>query len=187
MKIFAETFQSCFKDGLNGTFDYKMIPSAIILVSMLFAILLSLPIDSIVTPVSLSYETTVGCICVTLSLIISYIRPCKSLIMNMSLSFHTTLCGLLGILLGLWKQNFLVSTEAIAIGLAILPVFPHTVIMVWAALNIISQVRSTGLCSLHNFKRISFTMKMLEKNHEYEDITQYGSTVYIGIAMVYYH
>ena len=36
MKIFAEAFQSCFKDGLDGTIDFRMIPSAIVLISVLF-------------------------------------------------------------------------------------------------------------------------------------------------------
>ena len=176
MKIFAETFQSCFKDGLDGTIDYRMIPSAIILISILFAIVLSLPNKSMVLSPSQNYVTAVGCICVILSLIISYLQPCKSLIMNMSLSFHTTFMGLLGILLGLWEQNFLVSIEAVAIGLAILPLIAHTVIMMWAGYNIIISVQSRELCNVHIFKRIIFTLKAFMKgSNEYEEIGAGGN------------
>ena len=171
LKIFAETFQSCFKDGLDGTTDYRMIPSAIILFSMLLFIMPSLVRGCIYSMAGISYETITGCTCVVLSLIISYLRPCKSLIMNMSLSFHTTLMGLSGILLGLWKQNFLVSTEAIAIGFAILLLLPHATIMMWAVYNIVSRIQSRNLCTLHNFKRIHFTLKIFRKNcHQYEEI-----------------
>ena len=106
VKIFAETFQSCFKDGLDGTFDYRMIPGAIIFISILFAVLLYVPRSFIASPTTLSDDTMIGCICVTLSLIISYLRPCNSLIMNMSLSFHITVLGLIGILLGLLKKKY---------------------------------------------------------------------------------
>ena len=171
VKIFAETFHSCFKDGLDGTTDYRMIPSAIILLSMLVFIMPSLVHGCIYSLANISYATLIGCTCVVLSLIISYLRPCKSLIMNMSLSFHTTVMGLSGILLGLWKQNFLISTEAVAIGLTILLLLPHAAIMMWAAYNIVSQMQSQNLCNLHNLKIKYFTLKLFRKNcHQYEEV-----------------
>ena len=126
-----------------------MIPSAIVLISVLF-----LGIDVGFSMGPHGYTTTIGCICVFLSLVISYLRPCKSLIMNMSLSFHFTLLGLLGILLNIWKQNFLVSTEAVAIAFAILPFIPHTMIMMWAVYNIMGQIGSQVF-----FKCISIVQK----------------------------
>ena len=155
VKIFAETFQSCFKDGLDGTFDYRIIPGSMILISILCAIVLPLPSNSIVFSMS---------------------ELCKSLIMNMSLSFHTTLMGLLGILLGLWEQNFLVNTEAVAIGFAILPLIAHTVIMMWAGYNIIISVQSRELCNVHIFKRIILTlMAFVKGSNEYEEIGAGGN------------
>ena len=176
MKSFAETFHSCFKDGLDGTIDYRMIPIAIIFISILFAIVLSLPSSSMRLSISLNCANTVGCICVILSPVISYLRPCKSLIMNMSLSFHATLLGLLGILLGLWEQNFLVSTEGVAVIFVILPLVAHTVIILWTGYNIIISVQSGELCNLHIFKRIFFTLKAFMKgSNEYEEIGAGGN------------
>ena len=167
VKIFAETFQSCFKDGLDGTIDFRMIPGAIVLISVLF-----LGNDSVFSMGPHGFTTTIGCICVFLSLVISYLRPCKSLIMNMSLSFHTTLMGLLGILLSIWEQNFLVSTEAVAIAFAILPFIPHTMIMMWAVYNIMSQIGSQVF-----FKCISIVQKRFRgKNNEYEEIDAGGNS-----------
>ena len=159
VKIFAETVQSCFKDGLDGTFDYRIVPGAIILVSLLFAVLLYVPHCFIASRITLSYETMVGCICVTLSFIISYLRPCNSLIMNMSLSFHISVLGLIGILLSLFRENFFVSTEAVANGLSILSIFPHTVIFTWAAYKIICQIQSRDMFNLLKFKRTCFILK----------------------------
>ena len=177
VKFFAETFQSCFKDGLDGTIDYRMIPSAIILISVLLIIILPLLSDSTFSMGPHAYSTTIGCICVIVSLIISYLRPCKSLIMNMSLSFHATLLGLVGILLGLWEQNFLVSTEAVAIGFAILPFIPHIMIMMLAVYKIICRVQSRDLCNLHNFKRTCFMLKnFMKRNQEYEEIGAGGNS-----------
>ena len=179
-KIFAESFQSCFKDGLDGTFDYRMIPSAIILISVLFATLLSYV--PIALPISLgdldgNNNIIVRFFCVSLSLIISFLQPCKSFIMNRSLSFHTTLLGFLGILLGMWIENVILNTKAVAIAFAILPVFPHTVIMMWGTYKIICRVESRGLPNLHNFKRICFMLKNFMKgNNKYEEIGAGGNS-----------
>ena len=58
VKIFAETFQSSFKDGLNRTVDYRMIPSAIILISVIFTIILPLVNDSLFSIGPHAYATT---------------------------------------------------------------------------------------------------------------------------------
>ena len=160
-----ETFQSCFKDGLDGTIDYRMIPSAIILISVIFIIILPLVSDSAFSMEAHAYSTTVGCISVILSPVISYLRPCKSLIMNMSLSFHATLLGLLGNLLSLWEQNFLVSTEGVAVGFVILPLVAHTVIMMLAGYNIIISVQSRELCNLHILKE-SFHSEVIHERKQ---------------------
>ena len=95
--------------------------------------------------------------------------------MKMSLSFHTALVGLLGILLGLWKQNFLVSTEAVAIALVILPLVPHIMITLWAVYNIIKQIQSLDLCNCHHFKKICFMLKCFrKKSHTYDEIDAGG-------------
>ena len=91
----------------------------------------------------------------------------------MSLSFHFTLLGLLGILLSIWEQNFLVSTEAVAIALAILPFIPHTMIMMWAVYNIMSQIGSQVF-----FKCISIVQKQFRgKNDEYKEIDAGGNSI----------
>ena len=160
VKIFAETFQSCFRDGVDGTIDFRMIPSAIIFIYILCGIM-----SSMVPLKFISYENMVGCISFTLSFIISYTRPCKSLIMNMSLSLHTTLIGVLEILIGLWMENFLVRTEAIAIALAILLLFPHIMVMMYAAYKIICLVQSRCLCNLHDIKRTCLMQKNTMKRN----------------------
>ena len=58
VNIFAETFQSFFKNDLNRTVDYRMIPSAIILISVIFTIILPLVNDSLFSIGPNAYATT---------------------------------------------------------------------------------------------------------------------------------
>ena len=165
VKIFAEAVQCCFKDGLDGTIDFRMIPGAIVLISVIF-----LGIEFVFSIGHFGHATTIGCLCFFLSLLLSYLRLCKSLIMNMSLSFHTTLFGLLGILVSIWEQNFMISTEAVAIAFAILPFIPHTMIMMWEVYNIMGQIGSHVF-----FKCISIVQNRIRgKTNEYEEIDAGG-------------
>ena len=85
IKIFVETVNCGFKDGLNGTHDYRMIPGIMILLPLTFSILAS------VLP-NVGFNGTkpliLGMIIILSSFLVSYIRPCKDLQINMSLSLN---------------------------------------------------------------------------------------------------
>ena len=90
IKIFVETVNCGFKDGLNGTRDYRMIPGVLILLGLTYAILMS----------SLSLKNfnglqpfTIGMIMILSAFLVSYLRPCKDLLTNMSLSLNLLLLG----------------------------------------------------------------------------------------------
>ena len=55
VNIFADAFQSCLKDGLDGTVDYMMIPSAFITLLVLFLSAIYIPINHTVSVRALSY------------------------------------------------------------------------------------------------------------------------------------
>ena len=38
LSVFAETFQGCYKDGLNGTRDYRVTPATIMFLSMIWTL-----------------------------------------------------------------------------------------------------------------------------------------------------
>jgi len=78
---------------------------------------------------------SIGFMLIIISVSLSYLRPCKSLAMNISLSFHFIMTGVLALLMALWVQDFLISTETLAILLAVLPTIPHIVMLLWATYN----------------------------------------------------
>ena len=56
MKIISETFQSCFKYGLHGTIDFRMILGVIVLVLVILATIPPLFSNSIMLSIVLSYK-----------------------------------------------------------------------------------------------------------------------------------
>ena len=127
IKIFAETFQECFKDGLNGTRDYRTLPGLAILACVLFIAVEMVKDRNDATPTSF----ILGFVCIALSLAVSCARPCKASVANTSLCFHFTLLGVWSILQGLWYQDQHVHTEALALSLVLLPLLPHLFLSLW--------------------------------------------------------
>ena len=69
--------------------------------------------------------------------------------MNVSLRFHATVTGLVAILLGMWQEDFLASTDVMAIGFVILLTLPHTAMLTWVGYNILSRAY---ICACHQDK-----------------------------------
>ena len=139
--IFVETVHGDFKNGLNNTRDYRVIPGVFILLALAFSLLMSiLPHNGF----SGFPPLTVGFILACTSLIVSYLCPCKSLLTNMSLSFHLLLVGALSMLCALWWQDLVLDTDVLAITIVIASVIPHILIFAWI-----------GHCILHKFNLYS--------------------------------
>ena len=145
VKTFAETFHGCFKDGLGDTVDYRMIPGIIFLSGVTAILAMSFTNASSSQPRS-SSVIIVGCLCTVISVVLSYLRPCKSLRMNVSLSFHLTLIGIAGIMIALWEQDSFISTETLAVAFAVLMAIPHILMVIWVAYNILSHMRTKYQC-----------------------------------------
>ena len=86
IKIFAETFQGCFKDGLNCTRDYRAIPGLFILTCVGYIIA-----DSVNHYTSPGRYLLMGFFYIMISLAVSLARPCKTGVANSSLVLHFTL------------------------------------------------------------------------------------------------
>ena len=127
IKIFAETFQASFKDGLNGTRDYRMLPGLGILSCAVYIVAESVRRQS---PIVEGY-IALGFVYITASLVTSCAQPCKTSIANDSLCFHFTLFGVWTILLGMWIQDMALGTEALALALVLLPLTPHLFLSLW--------------------------------------------------------
>ena len=128
LKIYAETVNCGFKDGLNGTRDYRMIPGAMILLALIYSVLTS------VLP-HYGFDgfppLTIGVIFVLLALAFSYIRPCKTLLTNISFSVHMLLMGTLSVLCALWWQDLLLDSELLASWIVMISLLPHIFMLSW--------------------------------------------------------
>ncbi|CAI8041757.1 hypothetical protein GBAR_LOCUS23169, partial [Geodia barretti] len=90
---FAEALHSCFKDGLNGTRDYRALAGGTVYVALLSS-LISRCFRYIFDSGSVS-EFVETMVWMTLACVVTYLKPCKSAVANLSLGFHMILFGIL--------------------------------------------------------------------------------------------
>ena len=167
VQIFAEALHSCYTNGLNGTRDYRVVAGFTMTAPLLYGII-ELAVGNVVPG---NMGITMGCLFCFASFLLSYVRPCKSLIMNLSLSFHFLLFGILSCGIGLWSEDFSFSTETLAVSFVVLPAISHILIIVWAGYKITSRVISQYGC---HFKRTLTLLKRrvlpLHRRHDYEEL-----------------
>ena len=58
-------------------------------------------------------------------------QPCKSVIANASLIYHSAMLGLLSFGIDLWKNNFSVDTHVLELRFALIPLISHILMLVW--------------------------------------------------------
>ena len=124
---FAEALHSCFKDGLNGTCDYRALAGA----TVFFALMLG-AIHSFLVWVDCSYRIVRIMLGTILVCIVSYVKPCKSPVANISLSFHMTMFGILVCLTYLWEDYLSVETYRLELMFIVTLLSPHILVAVWA-------------------------------------------------------
>ena len=137
LSVFAETFQGYYKNGLNGTRDYRMIPAIMMFWVLIWTVALSLKYNP-----SYSYTGWINAILmVFFSVCVSYVQPCKSRLMNLSLSFHCTIVSLLCVVFGVWVENLVLSSHILAYVFLTLLTVPHIPMLLWAGYRIVHYVR----------------------------------------------
>ena len=106
---FVEALNSPFKNGLNGTRDFRALAGILIFWTPILAVPMRL------LAILSNSEELAGClICILLSLLTSYLQPCKSKIANISLSFYLALFGILQMIIFLWYWDLSTSTEVLS-------------------------------------------------------------------------
>ena len=76
---FAEALHSCFKDGLNGTRDYRAMAGGTFFIALLLSALNFFPSRFLISGTSLIIEIVLWMI---MAYIVSYVKPCKSAVAN---------------------------------------------------------------------------------------------------------
>ena len=161
IKIFVETVNCGFKNGLNGTRDYRMIPGIMILLVIIYAILRSVLYPYIFDGTPL---LEVGMIMILSAFLVSYLRPCKDLITNMSLSFNLLLLGVLSFLLTLWWQDMLLNSELLASFISTLTFIPHVMMLFWVL-----------YCVLQRFNCLSRCVEFVQRQSLYQTLLSFTS------------
>ena len=142
IKIFVETVNCGFKDGLNGTHDYRMIPGIIILLALAYSVIVSILYPYIFSATPL----LVGMIMILSSLLVSYLRPCKDLLTNMSLSLNLLLLGVLSFFLALWWEDMLLNSEFLASLIITLTFIPHVTMLFWVLYRVLQRFNCLSRC-----------------------------------------
>ena len=70
-----------------------------------------------------------------MSLTVSCIKPCKSIVANMSLSFYSFLFGVCGLAHYLWKLNVSTATEALELTFVLIVLAAQLPVLLWASYN----------------------------------------------------
>ena len=143
---FAEALQVCFKDGLNGTRDYRALAGLMQLYLIIFVVSREL----ILKRVGISTEADTIYAVVT-CYIITYIQPCKSAIANISLSLNLFLLGCIHVMRYWWKNDFSTPTETLKIATILIPLMSHILVFVWAGYKLTSYIMRR--CGYHSNPR----------------------------------
>ena len=152
---FAEALHNCFKDGLNGTRDYRALAGLVIFSYPVASLLSYIAWITVVPATGLSRDHINGYMAFVVSLVVSFVRPCKSTLANFSLSYHTFMFGL--VLFGRYYWHDLsVKTEALELTFIIIPLLSHMFVFFWVVYIICRYVRMNVLSQINLYQRITF-------------------------------
>ena len=70
-----------------------------------------------------------------------YVRPCKSTIANLSLSYHAMLAGILSIAFFLWNKDMAIGTPPLKWTIIAAPMISHVLVLMWVGYRIMSYFR----------------------------------------------
>ena len=129
---FAEALHCCFKDGLNGTRDYRASAGLVIL---LFPAV-SLVNSAVCIATGYEWNIATSCTSFVLSLLLSEIRPFKSAFANFSLAYHFTVFGVLALVKHMWEHEMSTRTDRLELTFIILPLISHILVFIWVGYTV---------------------------------------------------
>ena len=132
---FTEALQACFKDGLNGTRDYRALPGLIPVF-----VLISIVSNEILTtgfgwsPAVASAFNTMFTGCLLL-----YLQPFKQAIGNISIGLHFMLFSILILIVRWWLYES-ESAETLVLAFVIISLLPHVLVCTWAGYMLVQCI-----------------------------------------------
>ena len=133
---FAEALQVCFKDGLNGTRDYRSLGGLITLFPLIHIAVKELILMKVGFTSNVAESINLFNTCC----IITYIQPCKSSIANISGSVNLLLLGGIYTTGYWWFHDWSIPTETQILTVIIIPLLSHILVFVWAGYTVTSYI-----------------------------------------------
>ena len=132
---FTEALQACFKDGLNGTRDYRALPGLIPVFVLTYIVSIEILTRGFGwSPAVASAFFTMSTGCVFL-----YLQPFKQAIGNISIGFHFMLFSILSLIVRWWIYES-ESTETLVLALVMISLLPHVLVCTWAAYMLVQCI-----------------------------------------------
>ena len=78
--------------------------------------------------------------------VVSYVKPLKSAIANVSLIFHMSLFGVLPCVIYLWEYEFSVETYSLEVAFITISSTPHVLVALWAGYNFTKHIQTRLRC-----------------------------------------
>ena len=123
VNTFVESFSSCYKDGLNNTYDFRFL-TPLPMVAGLFMLFLLL---SHKYTQRLYSHSLFSVSFLLLAFVLAFLRPYKSLYMNISISFHAVIVSINGTITILWFGGDIMSDISLASAFTFFSILPHIV------------------------------------------------------------
>ena len=141
--IFVEALNNCFKDGLNGTRDYRSFAGFLLLcfpLSGVWGWFIQKTIGGYEDDVCLFFNFAF------LSLFVAYLRPLKSVVANMSLSFYMTLYGVCCLVLYHWQHKVgRYNSETNEFVFILIILSAQIPVAIWAGYNLLYFILKKGI------------------------------------------
>ena len=144
LDIFLETFQGSFKDGLNGTRDFRIIPGVLALMIICQSIVSCLGQSNGYRNFIMPSHVIVA---VTISLLCAYVHPFKSSSSNLSVTFHFMWMAAICFLYMLLFQDLDMDTTVLVTAVAILVPVPHLLMFFWLCHKIQKKLQLCQRCA----------------------------------------
>ena len=132
---FTEALQACFKDGLNGTRDYRALPGLIPVFLLIYFVsneILIIGFGWSPAVASAFFVVFTGCVFL-------YLQPFKQAIGNISIGLHCMLFSILS-LIPQWWLNESESTETLVLALVMISLLPHVLVCMWAGYMLVQCI-----------------------------------------------
>ena len=136
LNTFVDTFQGTFKDGLNGTRDYRISPAL-----FLILVICCTSLGSFGHVFNVNTMLFLGVLLVLTSFLIAYAHPCKFFVTNLSLSFHMMLSATIGAILACWMGNMSFRASTVAMLLAGIALIPHVLMTFWVIHKLLPNIQ----------------------------------------------